>query len=576
MTPRYSAADVARRRRLLRRGGPAMAAVALTALAIGAVVGSGPGRAERQTVSGFAAHWAAGEYAAMYALLDDDVRSTVTLEQFTAAYRAAGATATARALSVGRPGKRRGDAIPVPVTVRTRVFGTVRGVVDVPLSRGGDGVRIAWRPTLVFPGLRGHEQLTRQTQLPERATLLARDGTVLARGSQRTSDAPDVAGHVVGGLETIPADQLDAMRALGYPDDAQVGASGLERVFEQQLAGRPGGTLSAGGRVLAHTQPRAGAAVTTTISPSIERTAIAQMGGRYGGIVALDPATGEILALAGVAYSGLQPPGSTFKIVTLTGALEARIATPASTYPVVSEALLSGVPIQNANGEYCGGTLVSAFAQSCNSVFAPLGARLGAQRLVDVAERFGFNRPLPIPGAAESTIPTAAEIGDDLAIGSSAIGQGDLQATALQMTLVAATIAERGRQPVPTLQLHARPRFVTVTMPGVARQVARMMHAVVAEGTGTAAQIDGVEVAGKTGTAELRSTVPSDDQKDDPHLHDDIPDTDAWFVAFAPERTPRIAVGVLFSEAGAGGDVAAPAAREVLVASLQQRSATTG
>jgi peptidoglycan glycosyltransferase len=281
----------------------------------------------------------------------------------------------------------------------------------------------------------------------------------------------------------------------------------------------------------------------------------------------MDPRTGELLALAGVAFSALQPPGSTFKIVTLTGVLEAHLASAASTFPVVDAATLSGVRLENASGEYCGGTLVDAFAHSCNSVFAPLGARLGATRLVDVAHRYGFGEPQPIGGAATSTIPPANAIGDDLAVGSTAIGQGLVQATTLQMTEIAATIAMAGRRPVPTLRVGERPRFVRVTRPRVAREVARMMRAVVAYGTGTAAAIAGAEVAGKTGTAELASTVPTEGE--DAEQRQDAPDTDAWFVAFAPSKRPRIAVGVLFPEAGAGGDVAAPAARGVLAAALQ-------
>jgi cell division protein FtsI/penicillin-binding protein 2 len=127
-----------------------------------------------------------------------------------------------------------------------------------------------------------------------------------------------------------------------------------------------------------------------------------------------------------------------------------------------------------------------------------------------------------------------------------------------------------GRRPLPTLRLGARPRFVRVTRPRVAREVARMMRAVVAYGTGTAAAIAGANVAGKTGTAELRSTVPLEGDEDAAHLDDGIPDTDAWFVAFAPSKRPRVAVGALFVEAGAGGAVAAPAARDVLAAALQR------
>lgn len=523
----------------------------------------------RETAEQFVSLWARGDYRGMYGMLGDDARAAFSQAAFESLYRNAAATATTRSLVAGRAGDPQGSVVPVEVTLRTRVFGTVRSMLDVPVT-DGDDVRIAWRPALVFPGLQRGEQLTRETALPPRGTLLARDGAVLAEGADRTSAIPDVAGQVVGRLEPIPAEERATLRALGYPDDAHVGASGLERVFQQQLAGTPGGRLLAGARVLARTEPRAAEPVKTTIDPAVERVAIAQLGGRYGGIAAIDPRTGEILALSGVAYSGLQPPGSTFKIITLTGALEDRIAKPETQYPVVTEASLSGVPIQNANGEYCGGSLVASFAHSCNSVFAPLGARLGAERLVEVAERFGFNAPLGIPGSATSTIPAADAIGDDLAIGSSAIGQGEVQATTLQMTLVAATIANGGLRPVPTLELGRRPQFVRVTSRKVARQVAAMMEAVVRDGTGSAAQIDGVVVAGKTGTAELRSTVPSDDGEDPEHLQDDIPDTDAWFVSFAPARKPRVAVGVLFTEAGAGGDVAAPAAREVLVSSLQR------
>lgn len=554
----------------MRRLVPLVLLVAVVALAVGLLAGSGDdGR--QATAERFTTLWARGDYRGMYELIGDDARRSVSLASFESAYRDAATTATIRTLIAGRAGKELRGVVPVRVTVRTRVFGSVRGMLDVPVGGEGDDAHVAWRPSLVFPGMQEGERLTRETALPERGTLLARDGAVLAKGADRTSDVPDVAGQVVGRLEPIPDDQKATLRALGYPDDAQVGASGLERVFQQQLAGTPGGRLLAGSHVLARSEPKGGTPVKTTISPAIERVAIAQLGGRYGGVAAIEPRTGEILALSGVAYSGLQPPGSTFKIITLTGALEAGIAKPDTQYPVVSEASLSGVPIQNANGEMCGGSLVASFAHSCNSVFAPLGARLGAEKLVDVAQRFGFNAPVGIPGAAISTIPGADAIGDDLAIGSSAIGQGMVQATTLQMTLVAATIANGGLRPVPTLELGRRPRYVRVTSPKIAREVARMMEEVVRNGTGGAAAIDGVVVAGKTGTAELRSTVPANDGSEDPeHLQDDVPDTDAWFVAFAPERKPRLAVGVLFTEAGAGGDVAAPAAREVLVAGLQR------
>jgi peptidoglycan glycosyltransferase len=554
----------------LRRLLPALGGVALLALVAGLLLSGGAGRAERETAERFATYWSETDYGRMYRLLDAEAQARVSFEEFAAAYRAAAQTATIRSVALVEVGDRDGDHIPVRVTIGTRVFGHVHGTLALPVSGEGDEMRIAWREQVVFPGLRSGEQLTRETRLASRADLLARDGSVLARGDDRSSDDPELAANIVGRLEPAPPEDQGRLRSLGYPPDALVGVSGLERVFQHELAGLPGGTLYAGGRAVARTQPRPGATVRTTISPEIERAAIAALAGRYGGVAAIDPRTGEVLALAGVAFSALQPPGSTFKIITLTGALEAGIAKPRETFPVVSEATLSGVPIENANGEYCGGTLVESFAHSCNSVFAPLGAELGGERLVDVTERFGFNEGVPIPGAETSTIPGAEEIGDDLAVGSSAIGQGLVQATTLQMTLVAATIAMDGRRPLPTLELGARPRFVRVTEPRVARQVARMMREVVAYGTGTAAAIGGAEVAGKTGTAELRSTVVAEGEDAPDHVDDGIPDTDAWFVAFAPARRPRVAVGTLFVEAGAGGDVAAPAARDVLAAALQR------
>ncbi|MFL5816769.1 MAG: penicillin-binding transpeptidase domain-containing protein [Conexibacter sp.] len=556
-----------RRRRLIRRGLPAFAGLALVALVVGLFVGGGAGGAERETAKRFATFWADGDYGGMYQLLDDEAKARTSFQDFAAIYRDAAQTATIRALVIGKVGDRSGDAIPIQMTVRTRVFGNVHGVLELPVSGEGDTMRIAWRENAVFPGLRVGEQLTRQTSLPPRAALLARDGSVLASGEARTSDDPEVAGEIAGRLEPGPPEETGTLRALGYPPDAMVGVSGLERVFQRDLAGQPGGTLAVGDRVVARTQPKAGTAVRTTIDPELERAAIGALAGRYGGVAAMDPRTGELLALAGVAFSALQPPGSTFKIVTLTGTLESHLANAKTTFPVVDAATLSGVRLENASGEYCGGTLVDSFAHSCNSVFAPLGARLGARRLVDVAERYGFNQAQSIPGAQTSTIPSAQELGDDLDVGSTAIGQGLVQATTLQMTEIAATIAMQGRRPIPTLRVGERPRFVRVTRPRVAQEVARMMRAVVAYGTGTAAAIAGGDVAGKTGTAELGNTVPTEGQDDEDVQN--ARETDAWFVAFAPSKRPRIAVGALFPEAGAGGDVAAPAVREVLAAALQ-------
>jgi cell division protein FtsI/penicillin-binding protein 2 len=351
----------------------------------------------------------------------------------------------------------------------------------------------------------------------------------------------------------------------------------LEREFDDRLRGTPGGILLAGSRVLASAPPRRGSAVRTSIDPAVQRGAVEALAGRFGGIAVLRPATGEVLALAGIAFSAPQPPGSTFKIITLAGALDAGVVKRSETFPAETAAQLEGVRLENANGEVCGGSLGASFAESCNSVFAPLGARLGAQRLVEAAERFGFNEKPSLQGAAPSTIPAPEEIGDDLAVGSTAIGQGKVLATPLAMASVAAAIAEDGQRVRPRLEPGgpSGPR-VQAASARTARTLNRYMRRVVQEGTGTAADIDGVQVAGKTGTAELRDTtqrrpatgadvVPGEEPVND------ASDTDAWFTAFAPSSKPRIAVAVLLVGQGAGGETAAPTAKEVLEVALKTK-----
>ena len=542
-----------------------LAVVAGIAVAVVLVLRSGPGRAERQLVSSYVRAWATDDYHQMYSLLSPASQQTMSEGRFVAAYRRDATTATTVKLTPVRIGKRHGEFIPVQMVVATRLFGTLRETLEVPLDGSGSSATVHYVPSLLFPGLAGRERLTRHMALAPRATLFAADGTPLAKGPDRTSPIPDVAGQITGVLEAIPSADAAMYAAQGYPADAKVGHDGLERAFQTQLAGTPGGVLHAGHRVLARVAPQRGQNVTTTIVPTIERAAVAALAGRYGGIAAMNPRTGGLLALAGVAFSALQPPGSTMKIITSTGALDAGIVKLSDTFPISTAATIEGYTLHNAGGEACGGSFLNAFAVSCNSVFAPLGAKLGAKRLVAMAERFGFNQQPTIPGAAESTIPSASAIGGDLAVGSSAIGQGKVQASVLEMTDVAATIAMDGRRPLPTLQAHLPPHFVRVTSRHVAGQLQQMMVAVVQYGTGTSAAISGVTVAGKTGTAELQNTAtatgantPNSDQE-----------TDAWFVGYAPVGAPRIVAGALFPNQGAGGATAAPAVREVLIAGLE-------
>jgi penicillin-binding protein A len=558
-------ANSSARRRRWTRAAP-LVLLAAVAFAAGTIVGARPGQAERAVVNAYIRAWARNDYARMYALLDSASRRQITEPRFAADYQRDARIATLLTLRALRvPGPSAG-VIHVAMLARTQVFGMLRQTLLVPLDDTGPSPTIRFARTLLFPGLLPGERLSRHTMLAPRASLLARDGTPMAEGPDRTSPIASIAAGIVGTLGPIPPDERDSYQALGYPPGALIGMDGLEWIFQGRLAGTPGGTLSAGARVLASTAPRPGSAVRTSIDPAIEAAAIQALAGRYGGIAAMDPRTGQLLALVGIAFSAIQPPGSTMKIITSTAALQAGIVKLTDTFPIATSATIDGYQLSNASGEACGGTLLNAFAVSCNSVFAPLGVRLGARRLVAAAERFGFNQSPSIPGAAESQIPPAGAIGSALAVGSSAIGQGRVQASALEMTDVAATIAMRGRRPIPTLLVGQAPRFVPVTSRRVAGLVQRMMIAVVQYGTGTPAAIPGVTVAGKTGTAQVvNSGPPNSASAKNPK------NTDSWFVGYAPARSPRIVVGGLFPNQGAGAETAAPAVREVLLAALQSR-----
>jgi peptidoglycan glycosyltransferase len=559
-----------RRRRLLARTLP-LALLAVVAFAGGTLVGSRHESAERALALRYVRAWERGDYGGMYALLDAASRAGLSVGGFRSLYRRAATAATLLGVHRDGPGRAQDGAFVFPLRADTRRFGVLRGTLRLEVSTDAEDLAgIAFRRRYEFPGLRDGENLSSDVVMPPRATLEARDGTVLATGPERTSEIGALAANVVGSVGPIPDVDRPRYEALGYPDDAIVGLTGLERQFEDRLAGTFGGTLRAGARLLKRVTAAKGGSVRTSIDVGVEEAAVTALAGRFGGIAVLRPRSGEVLALAGIGYSAPQPPGSTFKIVTLAAALDAGIAKPGSSYPIATEAILAGVTLENANGEACGGTLAEAFAESCNSVFAPLGARIGARRLVATAERFGFNEASDIPGAPPSSIPPAAEIGDDLAVGSSAIGQGRVTSTPLRMAEVAGAIANHGVHVRPVFLRGERGQHSRATSRHTAKVIRKFMLGVVEHGTGAAAAIPGVHVAGKTGTAELRTTQPPDPDDPnaaavDPH---DTSDTDAWFVCFAPARKPKVVVAVLLVGQGAGGATAAPAARTVLEAAL--------
>jgi cell division protein FtsI/penicillin-binding protein 2 len=354
------------------------------------------------------------------------------------------------------------------------------------------------------------------------------------------------------------------------------------------LAGKPGGTLRAGATTIASSSPRKAAAVKTTIDSQLQQAAVQQLGQRVGGIVVLKPSTGEILGYSGSPFSNLQPPGSTFKIITLSAALQNKIVDVDSTFPSVASVDIAGVPFENADRELCGGTLTEVFAKSCNTAFGPIGAKIGAKKLIDMAHQFGFDKPPTIEGAKTSTMPNEQTLDDDLQVASASIGQSTTQATTLQMATAAATIALKGRRPDLTLNYkdHGKPaRTTKVIDPLVASQVKRMMLAVVNQGTGELAQIPGVQVAGKTGTAELQATQDCDPSQQKttttktdgsttiskPCPKPTSTDTDAWFTAFAPAGHPDIVVCVMLVGEGQGRETAAPAAKNILEVALGKK-----
>ncbi|HTR74783.1 MAG TPA: penicillin-binding transpeptidase domain-containing protein [Solirubrobacterales bacterium] len=584
--------EVERRRRLLTRAAP-LGVVAVVAFVVGAATGA-PGSPEKDAADHFAEAWQHKNYAAMYAELNDASKATTSAEQFAADYRKARDVATMRTLVAdsAEDARSEGDqtVVPVPMRIGTVAFGVVEEDLDLPWAEGG----IAWSPYLVFPGLRQGERLEAETELAERAPILAEDGTALAEGPATEREHPlgSAAIDVTGEVGEASEEEEPRLASYGFPPETPVGISGLEQAFNRRLAGKPGGRLlavpikaakGAEGRVLAESQPTPGSPVKTTIDPYLQETAVAALAGRAGGVALLDAQNGDVRALAGQAFSAPQPPGSTFKIITTTAALEKNLVSLDDEFEITDGINVGGRFIENANGEYCGGTFRQAFAESCNADFLPLGPQIGNDAMVETAEKFGFNSPPTLYSPqiikevepAESTIPT--EIGEEVELAVSAIGQGEVLATPLQMASVAQTIANEGvRMPtsiVETKKLRPHAKPVRVMTKQTAAELTELMVGVVEEGTGTAGAIAAGQVAAKTGTAELGAVVETEGGEEITEEGEEATPEhrkDAWFSAYATVENPKLAIGVLLIEAeAAGGEVAAPVASEVLSAGYE-------
>ena len=395
------------------------------------------------------------------------------------------------------------------------------------------------------------------------------------------------------------------------------GAEGAERTYDSILTGANLSSslpTSIQGLKDLLTQTNKAQSITLTVSEKMQQAAATALAGRAGTVVAIEPATGAILAmysnptydpnllsghsqtqvmanykslvaaagnpLSPGAYRNTWPPGSTFKILTSSAVYDHDPTLATKTYPVLNALQLPQTSslLHNFAGETCGGQLLALFTVSCNSGFGAVGLDLGGQNLYDEAHAFGFDQtpPLDLPAVTQARFPTPSTFAQNQpAIAYSAIGQENVSSTPLEMALVASAIADNGTIMTPhildhvtnsqgrTVSTYTDKPWLQATSAPTAGAVTQLMLSVVnaPDGTGGAARIPGVQVAAKTGTAQTG--------------HNTI---DAWFAAFAPVPNPTIAVAVLLPDqpngnAYQGGTLAAPVAKAVIQAWLASGAA---
>jgi penicillin-binding protein A len=351
---------------------------------------------------------------------------------------------------------------------------------------------------------------------------------------------------------------------------------------------------------------REGKDVVTNLDVAGTQAAVAGLAGRAGSVVAIEPQTGKVRVMVSIpeydpnlvptrAFRGFesspeQPllnrsteeryaPGSTFKVVTAAAALDSGRVQPESIIDGSSPKTISGVPLENSGGQSFGAiSFTDALTNSVNTVFAQVGEDVGRETLVEYMRRFGFYENPELDYPADQMVPSGVInadgefVDDGFDVGRVAIGQGgqegQIQTTPTQMALVAAAVANDGQLMRPRLTdrivrkdgrvaERIQPDLQSQVMkPETAQQLAAMMSRVVEEGTGTAAALSGIQVAGKTGTAEVGSFAQF---------------TQPWFIAFAPVEDPQLAIAVTVEQqpsGSQGGTVAAPIAADVIEAVL--------
>jgi peptidoglycan glycosyltransferase len=376
---------------------------------------------------------------------------------------------------------------------------------------------------------------------------------------------------------------------LGY-NSLRYGRAGVERVYNEELSGQTGilGITSYWDQIVGNSHR--GADLKLTVSVALQRVAADALGERRGAVVALDPRTGAVLAMVSYprydpndiderwkeinsdpgrpllnrATQGLYPPGSVFKIVVAGAALQTGTVTPETEFEDTGEYLAGGYVVRNYGDKAYGvHDFTKAFASSINTTFAKVGVEMGADTLADYASDFGFNKDSPWPLAASKSFFPDPDDMDTAHVAQASFGQGEVLSTPLQIALAAAAVANEGKIMQPyvvdqVLDYHqnmlqeTRPRvWMEPLSSETAATLRDLMVEAVNNGTGTSAAIDGVQVAGKTGTAEVADAGPH-----------------SWFAAFAPADDPQVVVAVLVENAGTGSSVAAPIARKVISAAL--------
>jgi len=389
------------------------------------------------------------------------------------------------------------------------------------------------------------------------------------------------------------------------------GATGLESSMNSFLTGKNSSQFFEQVNALLSGNPVTGASIELTIDPAVQKVAWDALGKLKGAVVALDPKTGNIIAmvskpgfdanllavhdgttsgnnyaelladkdspLVNKAISGtLYAPGSVFKVLVAAAAIESGKYTAESTLPNPVKYKLPGTNtfIQNSGEGKCGGkatvSIADALRFSCNIPFAQLGIELGQQAIREQAEKFGFGKTVEIP--LRSTASSYPESMDDAQTALSAFGQFDVRVTPLQIAMMSAAIANDGKIMKPNLienvvsanlsSLFAPSpqEYAAPISSGTASAVRQMMIDAVARGVSSNASIKGVTVAGKTGTAQ--------NGKDEPYT--------LWFTGFAPAENPQVVVAVVIEDgggqgqAGRGNTLAAPVAKKVIEAVLRR------